>query len=523
MDEDQANAFELVKNGHNVIITGQAGSGKTYLVKWIVKYRRKCYKNVSIVCSTGIAATHYGDLGAQTLHKWSGIEDGRHLNEEIAHLVKTDERFMKAKQNIETVDVLIIDEVSMVSAKVLNQVQFLCKHVRNSKEVFGQIQVVLVGDFYQLPPVANQLHGDSGKPCFLLPWFDDFFPHKVVPHKVVLNEIHRQEDTTLIQCINELVIGHPSDDTVAFLKSLDRPLANEMDCIQLFARNLDVDLFNFEKLNQLDGELKRYKATDEGSEHYLGKFLAPRNLALKVGCPVMLVQNRSDELVNGLRGVVTKLLSDSVEVKFAMEKKTTTTNIERTTFTTFDPVKKLVVAKRAQLPLKLAYAMTVHKSQGMSLENVVVNCQKCFQAGQLGVAVGRAVSVDGLKVVNFKKSLCKQHPVHVKLFHQNISVGHVRADLTCKKQIQQDLPSEDKNDEPSDTNMHDSDFSDSEIKHLTFLDNFIETNILTAEESLYPSKVALDSVLKEFLDTPTEERMLSFKQKLLCDFQKYDD
>ncbi|XP_033729325.1 ATP-dependent DNA helicase pif1-like [Pecten maximus] len=228
MDEDQANAFELVKNGHNVIITGQAGSGKTYLVKHIVKYSRKCHKNVSIVCSTGIAATHYGDLGAQTVHKWSGIEDGRHLNEEIAHLVKTDERFMKAKQNIETVDVLIIDEVSMVSAKVLNQVQFLCEYVRNSKEVIGQIQVVLVGDFYQLPPVANQLHGDSGKPCFLLPWFDDFSPHKVV-----LNEIHRQEDTTLIQCINELEIGHPSDDTVAFLKSLDRQMKwTAYSCLQ---------------------------------------------------------------------------------------------------------------------------------------------------------------------------------------------------------------------------------------------------------------------------------------------------
>ena len=127
----------------------------------------------------------------------------------------------------------------MISAKILNQVQLLCKNIRNSNVVFGNIQVILVGDFFQLPLVSNELYGDTGNPCFLLPWFGTFFPHKII-----LNIIHRQNDQSLIKCINELEYGNPSDESVAFLKSLDRPLSNELDCTHLFARNLDVDLFN---------------------------------------------------------------------------------------------------------------------------------------------------------------------------------------------------------------------------------------------------------------------------------------
>ena len=153
MDEDQKYAFNLAVNGHNLVVTGQAGTGKTFLVRKLVQYMRYTQnKNVVIVCSTGIAATHYANLNAQTLHKWSGIVDGRYLNQEIIHLVKTDERFSTAKSNILSVDTLIIDEVSMISAKVLNQVQALCKGIRNSDALFGNIQTILVGDFLQLPP-----------------------------------------------------------------------------------------------------------------------------------------------------------------------------------------------------------------------------------------------------------------------------------------------------------------------------------------------------------------------------------
>ncbi|CAG2185521.1 PIF1 [Mytilus edulis] len=323
MDEDQKFAFNLAVNGHNLLISGQAGTGKTFLVEKIVEFMRYSQKkNVSIVCSTGIAATHYGNLGAQTLHKWSGIRDGRYLIEEIVHLLRTDERYTVAKSNIESVETLIIDEISMVSSKVLNQVQVLCRQIRNSPDIFGNIQVILVGDFYQLPPVSNELYGDPGNLCFRLPWFESYFPHKINLHIV-----HRQDEHNLITCINELEVGDPSDESVAFLQSLNRPLQDEAGSVQLFARNIDVDMFNYNKLNQIQGELQTYHSVDEGSAHYINKFLAPKNLGLKVGCPVMLIKNLSDVLVNGVRGIAVQLHNKSVDVNFKIGEKIVTANI----------------------------------------------------------------------------------------------------------------------------------------------------------------------------------------------------
>ena len=536
-DEDQELAFRL-SSGHNLIISGQAGTGKTFLVKKIVEECRK-EKHVAIVCSTGIAAIHYGNLGAVILHKWAGIEDGRHVTEELIHLVQTDERFVKVKNNIEITDLLVIDEISMISAKTFNQLEILCRNIRNNDIYFGGMQVILAGDFYQLPPVANEIIGDPGNHCYKLPWFDNCFPHKIKLHI-----IHRQSDRTLIKCINELEVGDPSDESIAFLKSLDRPLPNEEECIHLFARNYDVDIFNYNKLQNLPGELKIYKARDEGSCHYLNKFLAPKNLGLKVGCPVMLVRNLSDSLVNGLRGTVSQLMSDSVDVKFVFENKNVVVTVKPVVFTTFDPVDKITIAKRTQLPLKLAYAMTVHKAQGMTLKNVVINCENCYQPGQIGVAVGRAQQVDSLRVMNFKKALCRKHPLHVAKFYENFTVGNVQNDLSCCRGIRSektedcydDNDDNDDNDDDDDDDFNisenrnsdanfesDSDFSDSEIEKLEILDSLFEQHILTGGESSSKARTALDSVFSEFVGTPLQNEMFSFKERILGNFQLYNE
>ena len=486
MDEDQKSAFNLAINGHNLLITGQGGTGKFFLVKIIIKHlRTKVNKKVAIVCSTGIAATHYTEFGAKTLHKSSGIEDGRHLDEELIHLVKTDERFISAKNNIETVQTLTVDEISMIGAKVLNQVQLLCKTVRNSPHLFGVIQVILVGDFYQLKPVENELYGDSGKQCFVLPWFETYFPHKIN-----LNIIHRQDNPMLIKTLNELETGDLSDDGNAFLKSMDRPIPNEESSVHLFARNLEVDVYNYHKLQSLEGEMKVYHSQDEGSQHYLNKFVAPKNLGLKINCPVMLIRNLSDTLVNGLRGVVKKLDTDSIEVKFLINEKPVFVSISRENFTSFDPVEKNIIAKRVQFPLKACYGITIHKSQGMTLPELVVDCENCVQPGQLGVAVGRAVSVS-VKVVNFKKHLCRKHPSYVYNFHGSFSIGVVKNDLNCcnnSYEICSDNPSEYSDDDiasDDDNDHHDN-------------DNLDETLILDDSDFFYSEIDKIDFIEKHF-------------------------
>jgi len=535
MDEDQKSAFNLAINGHNLLITGQGGTGKSFLVKIIIKHlRTKVNKKVAIVCSTGIAATNYTEFGANTLHKWSGIEDGRHLDEELIHLVKTDERFLSAKNNIETVKTLIVDEISMVSAKVLNQVQLLCKTVRNSPDLFGGIQVILVGDFYQLKPVENELYGDSGKHCFVLPWFETYFPHKIN-----LNIIHRQDNPMLIKTINELETGDLSDEGNAFLKSMDRPIPNEESSVHLFARNLEVDLYNYHKLQSLEGQMKVYHSQDEGSQHYLDKFVAQKNLGLKINCPVMLIRNLSDTLVNGLRGVVKKLDTDSIEVKFLINEKPVFVSISRDIFTKFDPVEKIVIAKRVQFPLKACYGITIHKSQGMTLPELVVDCENSVQPGQLGVAIGRAVSVEGLKVVNFKKHLCRKHPSYVYNFHGSFSIGVVKNDLSCcnnSYEICSDNPSEygdddiasdDDNDHHDSDNLDetlildDSDFSDSEIDKIDFIEKHFDLEP-NADVFLH-SRNVLDSVLQTFKDTPVEDKIVAFKDAILKNYKLYDD
>lgn len=308
----------------------------------------------------------------------------------------------------------------MVSKRTLIQIEFVCRSVRNSDLFFGGLQVVLVGDFYQLQPVRNDIYGDLGHPCFLAKWFKDAFSYAIN-----LKVIHRQEETNLILAVNELELGQPSSNTVAFLNSLSRPITPErtQSAVYLFARDIDVMLFNHNKLKSVVGDLHAFKSEDSGDVKMCDQFLAPKFLGVKIGCPVMLLTNLTDYLVNGKMGTVKIIEEDYIHVTFCLFGETRTVKISKFTFTKFDPVRKSTIATKRQFPLNLAYAFTIHKSQGMAIENLVVDCSNATFPGQIGVAIGRAKSIDGLCVKIFKPSLCRPHPTAVEHFYLHCCHG----------------------------------------------------------------------------------------------------
>ncbi|XP_014678041.1 PREDICTED: ATP-dependent DNA helicase PIF1-like [Priapulus caudatus] len=245
----------------------------------------------------------------------------------------------------------------------------------------------MAGDFYQLPPVPSPEYGDYGHYCFLSHTFI------CVPHKLQLVEVLCQKDDVLITCINELARGESlSPGSCSVLAKVARPLKASGQLV-LFSRNFEADVFNAEKLSQLQGKQTLYTATDSGDRQTLRRrSRVPRYVALKVGAPVVLTANISEQYFNGLLGTVTAITPDGPLIKFEVKGHQQAIIISPHLSSIFSPAHQKVIATRKQLPLLLAVAMTIHKCQGMTLTSVEVHCQHIFAAGQLGVAVERVTS-----------------------------------------------------------------------------------------------------------------------------------
>ena len=471
MDSDQKTCLNIVSSGHNLLLLGQAGTGKTYTIKECVRHLRDNGKNVALTCYTGIACLQYKLLNPMTLHKFAGLEDGRHQNDTLLNLLKTDERYSDTKSRIMNTDVLVVDEISMVSRKIFETVEYLCRKLREDV-CFGGIQLLLSGDFYQLAPIKDELYGDNGDYCFQSLYFQ-----QLLPHIVHLTTVHRQSENKLIQCINELEKGITTPETDSFMHYLSRPFNPEVQskAIKLFARNIDVDIYNYQILQTVDNPLYIFEAQDTGDPHYLNKLLAPKRLGIKDDSPVMLLRNINDRFVNGLIGRVLYIEPECVKVAFKFNGDPEVLDVVRYTFTKYDPVNKKCIASRHQFPLRLAYAMTIHKSQGMSLPLVEIDCKHANNPGQIGVAVGRAESVKGLRVLNYKSSLCRKHPNKVEAFYLKLGgIGDVKDNLDCCKfefnQIPQSIFSESDNPESEKEEL------DNLVTHLENIDTDTDEN-----------------------------------------------
>ncbi len=392
---DQLLALEILLSGENVLLTGPAGSGKTYVLNEFIRAAKKAGKHVSVTATTGLAATH---IGGNTIHAWSGIGVHDELPEDF------EDYLLKSRRDIiETTDVLIIDEVSMLHDYRLDMVELVARRVREDPRPFGGIQVVLCGDFFQLPPVNRHDSRGGGFVVNSEAW------EKLNPVICYLAEQHRQDDAVLLDILNSMRQGDlRRRHAESLLTRIDASLGPR-EITELHTMNIDVDRLNEQKLRALDGETHTYTATTTGKENYVATLMrsciAQEKLVLKKGALVMAIKNSLErKYVNGSIGTVVEFekLTDFPVVEFLNGRKVT---MKLDTWELRDGDKKR--ASLSQIPLRLAWAITVHKSQGMTLDAARIDLRKAFVEGMGYVALSRVRSLDGLSLVGINQMALK--------------------------------------------------------------------------------------------------------------------
>lgn len=374
-----------MEGGHSVFLTGPAGSGKTFVLNAFVKEARAQGKSVAVTASTGIAATH---LGGSTIHSWAGIG----IHDQLHEYMITD--MSKARRDqITKADVLVIDEVSMLHDFRLDLVEEVCRRIRDTDAPFGGLQVVLSGDFFQLPPVNRDDATQGGFITGSKAW------ESLDPVVCYLEEQHRQEDDLLLEILtalraNDLRRRHAE----ALLKRKQLRTPFDTPVTELYTRNVDVDAVNQSKLDNMKGEIHEYEMTGSGRktgiESLMKSCLAPELLQLKKGALVMFVKNAADRrYVNGTLGTVVGFDKTS-DYPIVETHSGAIISVEPDTWEMRDGEKK--IASIVQLPLRLAWAITIHKSQGMTLDGAHIDLSTAFVPGMGYVALSRVKSLSEL-------------------------------------------------------------------------------------------------------------------------------
>lgn len=401
-----------MKSGRNVFLTGSAGTGKTYVLNQYIKYLKARRIPVSVTASTGIAATH---LEGTTIHAWSGIGIRDNLTPRQLAGLKSKKYLQK---HMEKTKVLIIDEISMLHKRQLDLVNRVIKTFRETDEAFGGIQLVLCGDFFQLPPIGDSGESSRDKFCFMSEsWIEADLSI------CYLTEQFRQSDSRFSDLLNEIRSGEVSARAVRLLDSRrisggEEPAAEELgeDTTRLYTHNLDVDRVNEDYLKNLGGRMKSYDAGLKGNmklaETISKSIMAPPVLLLKEKAKVMFVKNNYEKgYLNGSTGRVLRFdkegipvvrLSNGYELKAEPEE----WRIE-------DETGKLLVSY-TQVPLRLAWAITVHKSQGMTLDAALMDLGRTFEKGQGYVALSRVKDLDGLFLLGFNQTALQVDPLALR-------------------------------------------------------------------------------------------------------------
>ncbi len=405
----------MLKTGANVFLTGEPGSGKTYTVNAYVKWLREQGIEPAITASTGIAATH---IGGYTIHSWSGIGVKSCLTEYDLDHMATNERLVK---RVSGARILIIDEVSMLSGETLTMVDQACRTLRSSGAPFGGLQVILVGDFFQLPPVSGAKKWGNTENLFESedkgPKPDKRFAFRSPSWEAAnflvayLSEQHRQEDQTFLNLLGAIRRGEVSEDHHEILKERF-DVVERKDAPRLFSHNVDVDSLNSRELDKLAINTREFQMSSRGPETLVAQIkkgcLSPEKLCLKVGARVMFTKNNFEEgFVNGTLGKV---------VGFSETSGCPEVLTDKNKFIEVSPAEwaiednNRILASVSQIPLRLAWAITIHKSQGMSLDAAEMDLSQTFEYGQGYVALSRVRTLSGLSLKGINRRALEVHP-----------------------------------------------------------------------------------------------------------------
>ncbi len=394
----QQQALYILNSGQNVYLTGAAGSGKTYVLNQFIADLRKRRVSVGVTASTGIAATH---LGGITIHSWAGIGIARDAtDEQVSYIVQK----RHVAKRLAGTNVLVIDEISMLDADRLSLVDRVAKAARKNSQPFGGLQVVLCGDFFQLPPIQRE--GDAPT---LFAYRSPVW-QELNPTVCYLTEQYRQGNDTLAEILNAIRAGELPHHLQQHLHERRQTNLVSQNTTRLYCHNVDVDSENARELARLQGDEKPFYMASSGVPVVLASLkngcLAPEILTLKKGAAVMFVKNNFDKgFVNGTLGTVEDFDEEGYPLVRGLHGRTFSASPE--TWKIEEHGK--TVASIMQVPLRLAWAITIHKSQGMTLDEAEINLADAFERGMGYVALSRVKSLAGMRLLGFNAMALRVH------------------------------------------------------------------------------------------------------------------
>jgi ATP-dependent exoDNAse (exonuclease V) alpha subunit len=397
----QKEALAIMKTGVNVYLTGSAGSGKTYLLNQYIDYLKEHDIPVAVTASTGIAATH---MHGMTIHGWAGIGVKEVLTKYDLEALEEKKYLWNRFQNSR---VLIIDEVSMLHAHRLDMVDQVCRKFKRKDIPFGGLQVILSGDLFQLPPINKT--GDANP--------KDMIMHSKVwqemkPAICYLTEQHRQEDDSFLNILNAIRDDALEEEHFELLSSRhNASLGEGVNPTKLYTHNRNVDNENNLHLENIDSDSFSFDMTAKGKDIIVDilkkSCLAQEKLFLKKGAEVMFIKNNLEQgYVNGTRGIVENFNSEGLPIVRLLNGKKIEVGFENWAIEEDNKTK----ASICQIPLRLAWAITIHKSQGMSLDSAEIDLSNTFAYGMGYVALSRVKTLAGVRLVGFNPNALAVDP-----------------------------------------------------------------------------------------------------------------